>query len=80
MLRQVYQKDRCSLEYLDLFMADRGFQIDDILPNGVSLNLKSFMEYKLRQLTQEQVKETRRIASVRIHEKGHPKNLNFPYN
>lgn len=38
------------------------------------------MEYKLRQLTQEQVKETRRIASVRIHEKGHPKNLNFPYN
>ena len=40
----------CGIFYLlapgDSIMADRGFDIEDILPNGVSLNIPSFMRNK----------------------------------
>ncbi len=50
----------------DSIMADRGFDIEDILPNGVSLNIPPFMRNK-EFLSIEEETETRRIASVRIH-------------
>ena len=47
-------------------MADRGFDIDDDLPPGVSLNIPAFMNGK-EQLNLNEETETRRIAAVRIH-------------
>ncbi|XP_033726136.1 uncharacterized protein LOC117315841 [Pecten maximus] len=52
----------------DCVMADRGFDIADLLnPKGVQLNIPPFLHAKDGQLTPEQVEETRRIAEVRIH-------------
>lgn len=52
----------------DCVMADRGFDIADLLsPKGVHLNIPPFLHAKDGQLTPEQVEETRRIAEVRIH-------------
>lgn len=50
----------------DNIMADRGFDIKDILPPGVDLNLPPF-KGKRDQLTAQEVEDTARIASVRIH-------------
>ncbi|XP_031572729.1 uncharacterized protein LOC116306777 [Actinia tenebrosa] len=50
----------------DNVMADRGFDIADILPPGVSLNLPPFKGTR-DQLTASEVEETARIAAVRIH-------------
>ena len=50
----------------DSIMADKGFDIEDILPNGVTLNIPPFMRNK-EHLSIEEETETRRIASVRIH-------------
>ena len=47
-------------------MADKGFDISDDLPEGVTLNIPAFMNGK-DQLCVEEETETRRIASVRIH-------------
>ena len=54
------------LERGDSVMADRGFNIADLLAaRGVDLNIPPM---KLQpQLTEEELVETRRIASVRIH-------------
>jgi hypothetical protein len=50
----------------DEVMADRGFTIQDLLfPRQVKLNIPAFSHGK--QLTEGQVTQTRRIASVRIH-------------
>ena len=47
-------------------MADKGFTIADLLSaRGVSLNMPSMKTDK--QLTEKELVETRRIASVRIH-------------
>ncbi|XP_062609298.1 uncharacterized protein LOC134271054 [Saccostrea cucullata] len=58
------------LNYLlpgDEIMADRGFTIDDLLfPLKVKLNIPAFTKGK-DQLSEEDVTETRRIATVRIH-------------
>ena len=54
------------LEPGDDLMADRGFEIDDYLPQGVTLNIPPFLE-GAPQLTLEKELETRRIASVRVH-------------
>ncbi|CAB4026167.1 Hypothetical predicted protein, partial [Paramuricea clavata] len=54
------------LEEGDSVMADRGFDILEDLPDGVTLNIPAFMRGK-DQLTVEEETETRRIASVRIH-------------
>eukprot|EP00795_Rhopilema_esculentum_P003906 gene3906-15222_t len=51
------------LENGDNIMADRGFDISNILPPGVSLNIPPFKGTR-SQLTAE---ETARIAAVRIH-------------
>ena len=48
-------------------MADRGFEIlDELTLIGVRLNIPPFLRGKT-QLSEEELVETRRIASVRIH-------------
>jgi len=47
-------------------MADRGFNIDELLPSGVSLNIPPRLNDS-GQLTEGERTSTRRIASVRIH-------------
>ena len=47
-------------------MADRGFDIADILPHDVSLDISPF-KGKRDQLTPEETQETSRIAVVRIY-------------
>ena len=48
-------------------MADRGFDIqDDLTPLGVKLNMPPYLKGK-SQLTMNEMIETRRIASARIH-------------
>ena len=54
------------LEEGDSVMADRGFDILEDLPKGVTLNIPTFMRGR-DQLSLEEETETRRIASVRIH-------------
>ena len=55
------------LEQGDSVMADRGFDIqDDLTPVGVALNMPPFLKGKT-QLDANEMVETRRIASVRIH-------------
>jgi hypothetical protein len=54
------------LEPGDNIMADRGFDINDILPHGVHLNIPPFKGTR-DQLTAEEVQETVHIASIRIH-------------
>ncbi|XP_028428307.1 uncharacterized protein LOC114551462 [Perca flavescens] len=49
----------------DMVMADKGFTIRDILPEGVSLNIPSFLVYG--QFTQEEVNNNRLISKARIH-------------
>ena len=63
-------EDSKFLDYLrpgDEIMADRGFTIDELLfPRRVKLNIPSFLKGR-KQLSAENVTETRRIAHVRIH-------------
>ena len=47
-------------------MADKGFQIQDILPLGVSLNIPPFLGGN-SQMSAEEVVRTQQIASLRIH-------------
>ena len=48
-------------------MADKGFDIDDLLrPLGVTLTITPKRDSS-RQLTRKEVEQTRRIAAVRIH-------------
>ena len=54
------------LEDGDNIMADRGFDIRDIVPPGVSLNIPPFKGTRA-QLSAEETEETARIASMRIH-------------
>lgn len=49
----------------DLVLADKGFLISDILPEGVHVNIPPFLETP--QFTPEQVLRTRSIARARIH-------------
>ena len=54
------------LEEGDSVMADKGFDIADDLPKGVTLNIPPFLKGK-DHLSIEEKTETRRITSVRIH-------------
>jgi len=49
----------------DLIIADKGFLIRDILPQGVSLNIPPFLDTP--QFTPNQVIQTEVIAKARIH-------------
>ena len=51
----------------DTLMADRGFDIEgDLILRGVRLNIPPFLKGK-QQLSQSELVQTRRIASLRIH-------------
>ena len=54
------------LEPGDTIMADRGFNIDELLPSGVPLNMPPRLN-ESGQLTEGERTNTRHIASVRIH-------------
>lgn len=54
------------LEKGDNIMADRGFDIKDILPEGVTLNIPPFLGNR-KQMSSSEVQDTMDIASVRIH-------------
>ena len=54
------------LEEGDSIMADKGFDIKEDLPKGVSLNIPPFLRGK-EHLSIEEESETRKIAAVRIH-------------
>ncbi len=55
------------LERGDSIMVDRGFDVEDILlPFGAELNIPLFLRGR-EQLDEQDVVETRRIASLRIH-------------
>ena len=54
------------IDYGDNVMADRGFDISNILPDGVTLNIPPFKGSR-SQLIAAETEETARIAAVRIH-------------
>ena len=54
------------LEPGDNVMVDRGFDISNIVPNGVSVNMPPFLAGR-EQMTAAETEETMSIASVRIH-------------
>lgn len=49
-----------------MILADKGFQIQDILPLGVDLNIPPFLGSGA-QMSAEDVVRTQQIASLRIH-------------
>ena len=55
-----------KLEDGDTVMADKGFQIEDLLPLGVKLNIPPFLGGD-SQMSAEDVTRTQQIARVRIH-------------
>ena len=55
-----------KLEEGDAVMADRGFEIEDILPKGVTLVSPSFMEKRPQLPVKEEV-HSRQVAAARIH-------------
>ena len=54
------------LEKEDDVMGDRGFEIEDVLPEVVTLNIPPFLNDEPR-LSLEDESKTRKIASVRVH-------------
>ena len=54
------------LEPGDELMADRGFDIEADMPDGVSLNIPPFLNGQ-PQLSEQDEAKTRKIASVRVH-------------
>lgn len=54
-----------EMEAGDLILADKGFLIRDLLPNGVALNVPPFLSTP--QFTPEQIRRTTLIARARIH-------------
>jgi len=61
----VHSKILEKLESGDLVLADKGFLIRDLMPEGTYLNIPPFLNTP--QFTPEQIKETERIAKARIH-------------
>ena len=56
------------IEKGDNVMADRGFEIEDLLADRkATLNIPPFRDASSTQLSAKDVEETRRIAKVRIH-------------
>ena len=55
-----------AYEHGDAVMADKGFQIQDILPLSVGLNIPPFLGGN-SQMSAEDVVRTQQIASLRIH-------------
>ena len=60
-------------------MADKGFEIEDLLLIGVKLNIPPFLRGK-KQFSDNELVATRRIASLRIHvERAMERIKNFLY-
>ena len=63
----------------DSVMADKGFQIADILPLNLILNIPPFLEGN-QQMSLEDVVKTQQIASLRIHvERAISKSCSYQY-
>ncbi len=61
----------------DLILADKGFTIHSLLPDGVSLNIPPFLRGKT-QFTKEEAQMCRKIAKARIHiERANERMKNF---
>ena len=61
----------------DMILADKGFTIHKLLPQGVFLNIPPFLTNK-SQFTQEEVQVCRKIARARIHvERANERIKNF---
>ena len=52
-------------EHGDLILADKGFLIHDIMPNGVSVNIPPFLNNG--KFSESEIKLTKSIAKCRIH-------------
>ena len=50
----------------DVILADRGFDIKQLMPAGVTVQMPAFMEGR-RQLPASEERDSRRLASTRIH-------------
>ncbi|XP_037526103.2 uncharacterized protein LOC119403231 [Rhipicephalus sanguineus] len=55
------------LEPWDAVMVDKGFKIEDLLPLGVSRHMPPFRIAGEPQMSQQDVEETKRVASARVH-------------
>ena len=51
-------------------MADKGFDIEELLADKVTLNIPPFLGKKRKQFSVSEVEETRKIALLRIHVKS----------
>lgn len=56
-----------KLEPGDNIMADRGFEIDEDLPEGVTINLPSFKPTEGKQFSITEVEKSQKIAVARVH-------------
>jgi len=61
----VHSKVLDQMQPGDLILADKGFLLHDVLPQGVIVNILPFLT--MQQFSKEQVIETTRIARARIH-------------
>ena len=61
----LHSKVLLQFEPGDLILADKGFLLHDVMPQGVSVNIPPFLSRQ--QFTKPQVIETTRIARARIH-------------
>jgi len=67
--RQIFEK--CGiiiLQYNDVILCDRGFNVQDLVAHkNVKASMPSFIKKGMNQLKPEQMKQSKRISSKRIH-------------
>ncbi|KAH9369471.1 hypothetical protein HPB48_014349 [Haemaphysalis longicornis] len=48
-------------------LVDKGFKIDDLLPQGVSVHMLPFRIPDEAQMDRKDIEQTKRVASARVH-------------